>query len=136
MKKLTLNIIASLPLGILACFFNFLSSLYSEIDISKIDLSRINRKKKKIKKIIYVIKHNYFLFIGNSILSMILNIGVSKIVFWQYSIQLYQELLITFSFVLLTEILVRYLADRAFSKRLILNSFFLNSAYSIIRAVA
>src|SRR4051794_29222690 len=65
----------------LAGFLNFISSLYSDIDISKIDLSRTSRKKKKIKMIIYIIKNNYLLFVGTSILSLILNIIVSKTLF-------------------------------------------------------
>lgn len=74
-------IILALSLLIIAGFFNFISSLYSEIDISKVDLSRISRKKKKIKKLIYIIKNNYFLFVGTSIISVIFNVFISRIIF-------------------------------------------------------
>ena len=65
----------------LAGFLNFISTLYSDIDISKIDLSRVSRRKKKVKTIIYIIKNNYFLFVGTSVLSVIFNVFISRIIF-------------------------------------------------------
>src|SRR3954469_3255181 len=65
----------------IAGFLNFISSLYSDIDISKIDLSRVSRRKKKIKRLIYIIKNNYFLFIGTSVLSVIFSVLISRIIF-------------------------------------------------------
>jgi len=66
---------------IIAGFLNFISSLYSDIDISKINLSRVSRKKKKIKRLVYIIKNNYFLFVGTSVLSVIFNVFISRIIF-------------------------------------------------------
>src|SRR3954467_5658558 len=80
-----ISIIASLIIVSFFLFFagflNFVSSLYSDIDISKIDLSKVSRKKKKIKKIIYIIKNNSFLFVGTSVLSVVLNVVISRIIF-------------------------------------------------------
>jgi CBS domain containing-hemolysin-like protein len=75
------SIVVVVFLLILTGFFNFISSLYSDIDISKIDLSKVNRRKKKVKKLIYVIKNNYFLFVGTSVLSVLLNVAISRIIF-------------------------------------------------------
>ena len=65
----------------IAGFLNFISSLYSDIDISKINLSRVSRRKKKIKRLVYIIKNNYFLFVGTSVLSVIFNVFISRIIF-------------------------------------------------------
>lgn len=75
------HIILASFLLFIAGFFNFISSLYSDIDISKINLSRVSRKRKKIKKLVYIIKNNYFLFVGTSVLSVIFNVFVSRIIF-------------------------------------------------------
>ena len=74
---------AVLPSCLLAIagFLNFISSLYSDIDISKINLSRVSRRKKKIKRLVYIIKNNYFLFVGTSVLSVIFNVFISRIIF-------------------------------------------------------
>ena len=137
--------ILALSLLIITGFFNFVSSLYSDIDISKIDLSKLSRRKKKIKKIIYIIKNNYFLFVGTSVLSVILNVFISRIIFgggnlgielrtgWVGSVT---EILTILFLVLLTEILVRYLAEKEFAKRRIFNPFLLTSAHLITRIVA
>jgi putative hemolysin len=127
-------------------FFNFISSLYSDIDISKINLSRVSRRKKKIKRLVYIIKNNYFLFVGTSVLSVIFNVFISRIIFgtlgaadtssnasWKsYVVEILSILFLVF----LSEIVVRYLAEREFAKRRILNPFFLSSAYLITRAVS
>ena len=121
----------------LAGFLNFISTLYSDIDISKIDLSRVSRRKKKVKMIIYIIKNNYFLFVGTSILSVILNIINSRILIdFGLLKNRYIEVLLIFIFVIITELLVRYFAEREFSKKRMLNPFLLNSAYIITRIVA
>jgi len=137
--------ILAFSLLIITGFFNFVSSLYSDIDISKIDLSKLSRRKKKIKKIIYIIKNNYFLFVGTSVLSVILNVFISRIIFgggnlgielrtgWVGSVT---EILTILFLVLLTEILVRYLAEKEFAKRRIFNPFLLTSAHLITRIVA
>src|SRR4051812_8410317 len=65
---------------IFASFLNFISALYSDIDISKIDLSRVNRKKKPTKKIIYIIKNGYFLFVGICIILIFFHISSSRII--------------------------------------------------------
>jgi len=132
---------------IVAGFFNFISSLYSDIDISKIDLSRISRRKKKIKRLIYIIKNNYFLFVGTSVLSVIFSVLISRIIFEKLGaganftnsswwIGYTAEMLAILFLVFFTEILVRYFAEREFAKRRMLNPFLLASAYSITRMVA
>jgi hypothetical protein len=138
-------VIASFLL-IIAGFFNFISSLYSDIDISKIDLSRVSRRKKKIKRLIYIIKNNYFLFIGTSVLSVIFSVLISRIIFEKLGAGVdftstnlggyAAEILAILFLVFFTEILVRYLAEREFAKRRMFNPFLLASAYSITRAVA
>ncbi|RHZ37102.1 CBS domain-containing protein [endosymbiont GvMRE of Glomus versiforme] len=142
------NIIMIFLLLFITGFLNFISSLYSDIDISKVDLSKVNRRRKKVKKLIYIIKNNYFLFVGTSILSVVLNVVISRIIFggffgqtlitlpsqeaWSWVIEILTILLL----VVFTEIFVRYLAEREFAKRRILNSFFLNSAHLITRMMA
>ena len=120
----------------LAGFLNFISTLYSDIDISKIDLSRVSRRKKKIKMAIYIIKNNYFLFVGTSILSVILNIINTRMLTDFGLLNKYVEIFLIFLFVIITELLVRYFAEREFSKKRTLSPFLLNSAYIITRIVA
>ena len=140
-------IILAAILLILAGFFNFISSLYSDVDISKVDLSKVNRKKKKIKKLIYIIKNNYFLFVGTSILSVVLNVFISRIIFGgiggDVPIPIPEglngylvEVFVILFLVIFTEIFMRYFAEREFIKRRMLNPFLLNSAYLITRAMA
>jgi hypothetical protein len=62
-----------------AGFLSFISALYTAIDISKIDLSRINRKRKKVKKFIFVAKNNYFLFVGMCFMLAIMHVALSTI---------------------------------------------------------
>ncbi|KLL04047.1 MAG: hymolysin-related protein [Mycoplasmataceae bacterium CE_OT135] len=140
-----ISIIASFTIAFfllfLAGFLNFISSLYSDIDISKIDLSKVSRRKKKIKKLIYIIKNNYFLFVGTSVLSVILNVAISWILSRQLLVDLdWSSWIVEISAILvvvfITEILVRYLAEREFAKRRMLNPFLLASAYLITRTVA
>ena len=63
-----------------ASFLSFISALYTAIDISKIDLSRISRKKRRIKKLIFVAKNNYFLFVGICFVLVIMHVTLSSIV--------------------------------------------------------
>src|SRR3954454_4338773 len=120
-------VLASLLL-FMAGFFNFISSLYSDIDISKINLSRVSRKRKKIKKLVYIIKNNYFLFVGTSVLSVIFNVFISRIIFEKIGagenfisknplVSLIAEILAILFLVFLSEILVRYFAEKEFAKR-------------------
>lgn len=124
-------------------FLNLLSSLYSNVDISRLDLSRNSRQKSKTKKIIYVIQNSYLLFISVSVLCAVLNLVTSRIVFNDIGLSNFinnsqswvgwlVEFLVIFFLVFFTEILVYYLAERPLAKRWVLNSFLLNCAYYLI----
>lgn len=115
----------------LAFFLNFISSLYSDIDISTIDLSRVNRRHKKIKMIIYIIKNNYFLAVGCSILLIFLNIAISGIISKLLPSLWGRELIVAFALVIFTELFVRYLTDQEFTKHWIFNPLLFKSAYLI-----
>lgn len=130
LPKIFSNIIIPCFIWVLISLLNFISSLYSGIDISKIDLSRLKRKKhKKVRRIIYIIRNNYLLFVGTSFFSAFLNLGLSKITFEKINLNFQEELIFIFFFIFSTEIFVRYLAELNFSKKLVLNSFFLNVTF-------
>jgi sterol desaturase/sphingolipid hydroxylase (fatty acid hydroxylase superfamily) len=74
------KLILFFSLLLLAIFLSFISALYTAIDIAKIDLSRINRKKKRIKNLLFVAKNNYFLFVGTCFFLAILHVALSSII--------------------------------------------------------
>lgn len=140
---------------ILTGFLNFISSLYSDVDISKVDLSLVNRKKKRVKKILYIIKNSYFLFIGICVILVFFHIILSRIIiddlfrkflledlsfsankFWNKDFWWLPEMIVALFLASFTEILVRYLADRDFAKRRIFNPFLLDFTYVTTRIVS
>ena len=46
-----------------AGFFNYISALYTDVDLFKIDLTKLGKKKKKLKRLAFVVKNNYLLFV-------------------------------------------------------------------------
>src|SRR3954466_14845816 len=59
-------------------FLHYISSLYSEADLFKIDLTK-ERKKPKFKRLIFVLKNGHLLFAVISFLQVILNMFISLI---------------------------------------------------------
>jgi CBS domain containing-hemolysin-like protein len=123
---------------IFAAFLSFVSALYTAIDISKIDLSRINRKKKRIKKFIFVAKNSYFLFVGVCFMSVIMQVVLSSLILdtfrkyfeWKSGSAFY-EIIAAFFLALVLEIFVRFLADKEISRKQVTNPLFLAPAYFV-----
>jgi len=76
------------PLSLMAVFFfllafsfllNFLSALYSDVNLFKIDLVRKNQNKANIKKLIFILKNGNLLFVIVCICQVFLNIFTSEI---------------------------------------------------------
>lgn len=140
-EKLTvfLPIIIFIFLLLASFFLNYISSLYSEADLFKIDLTR-ERKKQKFKKLIFVLKNGQLLFATISFIQVFFNMvmsymfvekiderllpGINKIFF---------VLIISLFIALFTEIFSRYLGTKQFSKKLIRNNFFIDFAYLLVR---
>src|SRR5947209_1371932 len=61
-------------------FLNYISSLYSEADLFKIDLTK-ERKKRNFKKLVFVLKNGHLLFAVISFLQVILNMFISLMSF-------------------------------------------------------
>ena len=124
------------PLLIFFSFFlNFLSSLFSEIDLFKVDLT-----KKRNKKMIFVLKNNQLFFAIICFIQVPLNLFISFLIFEGIEEEFFARIrvgkgtvvLVTGIFLaLITEILSRYLAIR--NKKLILNDFIINLAYLLTR---
>lgn len=133
------GLISFFALLLFAAFLSFVSALYTAIDISKIDLSRINRKKKRIKKLIFVAKNNYFLFVGICFMLVIMHVALSSIILntfrryfeWEKDIKTFYEIIIAFFLALVLEIFIRFLADKEIAKKQITNLFFLDPAHFI-----
>lgn len=126
----------------LSFFLNYLSSLYSEADLFKINLAKA-RKKKNFKKLIFVLKNGQLLFALVSFLQVIINITVSNVFldnidekFFENINKVFFLLLISLFIALFTEIFSRYLANKRFSKKLIENDFLIGCAYFLIRLPA
>src|SRR3954453_7842702 len=77
-EKLTafLSLIIFIFLLFASFFLNYISSLYSEADLFKIDLTK-ERKKPKFKRLIFVLKNGHLLFAIISFFQVILNMLIS-----------------------------------------------------------
>jgi putative hemolysin len=120
-------------------FLNYISSLYSEADLFKIDLTK-ERKKRKFKKLVFVLKNGHLLFAVISFLQVILNMFISIMSLERIDERLFLRinkfvfvLMMGLFIALFTEIFSRYLGTRQFSKKLIQNNFFIDFSYSLIR---
>jgi CBS domain containing-hemolysin-like protein len=134
-NQVLISLIISGVLLFFVGFFNYISALYSDVDLFKIDLAQQPKKKKK--KIVFVAKNSYLLFVVICFLQVIASFFFSDAVisiFDDLEI-LSRRLLLLFLTALvvafLTEILVRYIATK--TKHLMFNEFLLGIAYAITR---
>jgi len=121
---------------------NYVSALFSEADLFKIDLTK-RRKTKKIKKLLFVLKNGQLLSATISFSQVFINFFMSLLATKmlkeneQFLEKILGEALVFFLISLLialfTEIFVRFLTTKSFSKRMILNKYFINIAYLISR---
>ena len=63
----------------LSFFLNYLSALYSEANLFKIDLVKKRKDKRKIKKLVFVLKNGNLLFAVVCIYQVFINIFLSEI---------------------------------------------------------
>lgn len=68
-----------LLLLVFSFFLNYLSALYSEVNLFKIDLVKKRKDKKGFKKIIFIIKNGNLLFAVVCVCQVFLNIIISHI---------------------------------------------------------
>jgi len=126
----------------LSFFLNYLSSLYTEASLFKIDL--ITKKNQQTKKLIFILKNSNLLFAIVCICQVFLNIFLSEIFVSSWSRPLLEQkgwenyrwaviALLGVLIALFTEIFSRYLASRPDNQKKIFNKFFINFAYSLIR---
>lgn len=127
----------------LSFFLNYISALYSDVNLFKVDLVKKRKDKIRTKKLIFILKNGNLLFAIICICQVILNIFMSDIFMtsagetlreinkssYRWGVLLGLSLLIA----LFTEIFVRYLANRPSSRKMIFNNFFIDVTYSIIR---
>lgn len=125
----------------IATFFNHLLSLYSEVDLFKINFVKKKKEGRKIKKLIYVLKNISLFFLVNSFCQLFLGLIISEL-----ATDITEELLpkmgksrkfvLLFLFgiiiVIFTETLPRFLTRKS-SEKTILNNIFLEFIYGIIR---
>ncbi|MEG7978402.1 MAG: CNNM domain-containing protein [Mollicutes bacterium UO1] len=125
-------------------FLNYLSALYCEVNLFKVDLVKKRKDKRRIKKIIFILKNGNLLFAIVCFCQVILNIFMSDIFVKNVVERFLQEtdlsnyrslFLLIFSLLiaLFTEILVRYLAHQTSSRKTIFNNFFVDVTYLLIR---
>src|SRR3954453_2429449 len=129
-EKLTafLSLIIFIVLLFASFFLNYISSLYSEADLFKIDLTK-ERKKSKFKRLIFVLKNGHLLFAVISFFQVILNMFISimsvdrldEVGMFSRLNKFVFVLVIGLFVALLTEIFSRYLGTRQFSKKLVRN---------------
>ena len=81
-----INEILSLPLVALfaslfglSFFLNYLSALYSDVNLFKIDLVKKREKEGKTKKLIFILKNGNLLFAVVCVYQVFLNISLSEI---------------------------------------------------------
>jgi len=119
-------------------FLNFISVLYSSIDLSSVDLTK-KATDKSLGKLFYILRHNYLIFIVVCFLQTFLNIilstvGLSYLKWINENISTYLAAFVLALFlVFVTEILSRYLVEKKISQKLIKNSFLLGSAYFLAK---
>jgi CBS domain containing-hemolysin-like protein len=147
MYNLTLIYIAIFIILILFSFFlNYLSALYSEVDLFKVDLTQKQKeKRKKIKKLIFVLKNGQLLFAVICFIQVVINMFISIIISDNISQEFLEKAWISRGAIifwlsifvaLITEIFSRYLASRPASKNLILKDFFVDLTYTLVRPLS
>jgi CBS domain containing-hemolysin-like protein len=141
-----------LPLSLIAVFFslvlfsfflNYLSALYSDVNLFKIDLVKKRKDKTKVKKLIFILKNGNLLFTIVCFLQVFINIIASDIFMGVVSEILKERELaryrpafligLSLFIALFTEIFVRYLVNRPTSREGVFNNFFLDFVYLLIR---
>jgi hypothetical protein len=63
----------------LSFFLNYLSALYSDVNLFKIDLVKKRKKGRKVKKLIFILKNGNLLFAMVCFCQVLLNISLSEI---------------------------------------------------------
>lgn len=63
----------------LSFFLNYLSALYSDVNLFKIDLVKKRKQKKKAKKLVFILKNGNLLFAVICVCQVFLNIFLSEI---------------------------------------------------------
>src|SRR6266511_2399480 len=128
---------------IFSFFLNYLSALYSDVNLLKIDLVKKREDKKRVKKLIFILKNGNLLFAVVCFLQVFINIISSDIFMGTISEILKEKELskyrpisligLSLFIALFTEIFVRYLANRPTSRKRVFNNFFIDIAYFLIR---
>jgi len=77
---LSLSLLASfLLLFSISFFLNYLSALYSDASLFKVDLVKKRKDKKKVKKLVFILKNSNLLFAVICFCQVFLNIFLSEI---------------------------------------------------------
>jgi len=125
-------------------FLNYISALYSEANLFKIDLVKKRKDRKRSQKLIFILKNGNLLFAVicvyqvflNMFLSEIFMSGIGHLILGEVEIGNYKWLvlvLLSLTIALITEIFARYLANRSRSRKMIFNNFFIDITYTLIR---
>ena len=79
-ELLSLSLLATFALlFVLSFFLNYLSALYSDVNLFKIDLVKKRKNKQKIKKLLFILKNGNLLFAVVCVCQVFLNIFLSEI---------------------------------------------------------
>jgi CBS domain containing-hemolysin-like protein len=133
-----------LTLFLFSFFLNYISALYSDANLFKIDLVRRRKDEKNFKKLIFILKNGNLLFATICFYQVFLNIFISDLFMERIGGKILEEfgktdyrLLMILGLSLLiaffNEIFARYLANRPNSQKKILNKFLITVTYSLIR---
>jgi len=76
----------------LSFFLNYLSALYSDASLFKVDLVKKRKDKKKMKKLVFILKNSNLLFAVVCFLQVFLNIFLSEIFMSGLSQPSFQEI--------------------------------------------
>ena len=142
-----------LSLSLIAIFFlllgisfllNYISALYSDINLFKIDLVKKRKDKRRSKKLIFILKNGNLLFAVICVCQVFLNIFLSEIFMVGVGYPILEAanlisykwgalILLSLLIALFTEIFVRYLVNRPSSRKMVFSNFFIDTTYSLIR---
>jgi len=118
---------------------NFISSIYSEVDLFNFDIA-VEQKKLKNKKFFFVLKNNHFIFISVIFFQMIINSLISILFFDKIQENLFSKKSKFFFVIILniivtisTEIFPKIIGTKKISKKLIKNDFFINFSYLLVK---
>ncbi|CFW93098.1 Putative membrane protein (CBS-domain) [endosymbiont DhMRE of Dentiscutata heterogama] len=125
-------------------FLNYISALYSDVNLFKIDLVKERKDKRRSKKIIFILKNGNLLFAVICIWQVFLNIFLSEIfmsgigqqILGSTVVDKYKWLVLALfglTIALTNEIFARYLANRPGSRKMVFNNFFIDITYALIR---